>query len=53
MGRMYPENCFKNAKARGSERVKDLGICLPLTSSLGSHFGSALEGFAQAYLFSK
>ena len=22
MGRMYPENCFKNAKARGSERVK-------------------------------
>jgi len=22
MGRMYPENRFKNAKARGSERVK-------------------------------
>ena len=24
MGRMYPENCFKNAKARGSERVKSI-----------------------------
>ena len=28
MGRVYPENRFKNAKGRGSERVK--GICVIL-----------------------
>jgi len=47
MGRMYPENCFKNAKARGSERVN---------SSIGRtvhqyHRGHAFESHSGLNVF--